>query len=74
MDSVKSVLEVEGRLSDVVQRETFLLEECETLNKKTKDGTASDEEKQPLQKWLNELEELNKEHWRLERRRHVLRT
>lgn len=73
LEHLVSVVETEIRIQEIVQRETFLKEECQSLYDKlsTKDHfTEGDEQK--LSRWLDELDALNKEYWRQERDEYTL--
>lgn len=72
-----SIIEIDICIQDIVQRETFLIKECQSLYHQLstiKDGfeVKDSHDDQRLQSWLSELEDLNKEYWRKERKRHSL--
>lgn len=60
------------RIQEIVQRETYLKEECERLNKKRKDGALTKPDEEQLECWVSELEDLNREYWRQERQDYLL--
>ncbi|RJE24020.1 hypothetical protein PHISCL_03614 [Aspergillus sclerotialis] len=60
------------RLREIVQRETFLIEEREKVEERAKSVALTDTEKIQLKNWCEELEELNKDYWRQERGLYIL--
>lgn len=72
VDWVISQIETDVCLQETGQRETFLSEECQRVQRKAKDGLLTEEDENQLQRWLTELEDLNEAFWRHERQIYLL--
>lgn len=65
---VQTFIEIDIRLREVVQRETFLLDQVRILTTKSEmQPTTTAEEQAQLAAWKDELEALDIEYWRQER-------
>ncbi|PYH91050.1 hypothetical protein BO71DRAFT_421832 [Aspergillus ellipticus CBS 707.79] len=65
---MQSMAAVDMRRRETIQKEAFLLAECQTFDRKG----LTEEEKHQLQDSQEELEHLSQELWRLERERYIL--
>lgn len=59
-----SLIEADIHIQEIVQRETFLKEECQQLSDKlSKEKLHTENDEDQRRRWLSELEDLNKEYW-----------
>lgn len=74
MHWIVSQIEVDIYVQETLQREEFLIEEYQRAleNAKDSDSVFTEEDQNQLQRWLMELETLNKEYWQYERQIYML--